>query len=164
MLFAAATVHSGKGRFTRISLAPAWIVPSLRTRKYQPVRPLSCTLRARCKTAEEPDGILVLREGTISAGSRLRLLERSCPEWTVASANDVMHQLTDDIQAAQSLAGYPALAITPDSTVEQLRARTSDRNSLQDGKMTRSQERGSCPRRRASRPRTFWIPAGSMRE
>jgi MOSC domain-containing protein YiiM len=53
----------------------------------------------------------VIREGTIQAGTRLRLVERPCPEWTVASANDVMHRRTDDIQAAQSLAGCPALAI-----------------------------------------------------
>jgi hypothetical protein len=32
-----------------------------------------------------------------------------CPEWPVASANDVMHRRADDIQAAQSLAGCPAL-------------------------------------------------------
>lgn len=53
----------------------------------------------------------VLREGTIQAGSHLRLVERPCPEWTVASANDVMHRRTDDIQAAQSLASCPALAV-----------------------------------------------------
>lgn len=53
----------------------------------------------------------VIREGTIQAGSRLTLVERPCPEWTVASANDVMHRRTDDIQAAQSLATCPALAV-----------------------------------------------------
>jgi MOSC domain-containing protein YiiM len=53
----------------------------------------------------------VIREGTIQAGSRLMLAERPCPEWTVASANDVMHRRTDDIQAAQSLAVCPALAV-----------------------------------------------------
>lgn len=53
----------------------------------------------------------VIREGTIQAGSRLILVERPCPEWTVASANDVMHRRTDDIQAAQSLAMCPALAV-----------------------------------------------------
>ena len=53
----------------------------------------------------------VIREGTVQAGSRLILIERPCPEWTVASANDVMHRWTDDIQAAQSLAVCPALAV-----------------------------------------------------
>ena len=53
----------------------------------------------------------VIREGTIQAGSCLRLMERPCPEWTVASANEVMHRWTDDSQAAQSLALCPALAV-----------------------------------------------------
>ncbi|MEK6785939.1 MAG: MOSC domain-containing protein [Nitrospirota bacterium] len=53
----------------------------------------------------------VIKEGTVQTRSRLILVERPCPEWTVASANDVMHRRTDDIQAAQSLAMCPALAI-----------------------------------------------------
>ena len=53
----------------------------------------------------------VLREGTIQAGSRLMLVERPCPEWTVASANDVMHRRTDDVHAAQRLAVCPVLAV-----------------------------------------------------
>jgi MOSC domain-containing protein YiiM len=53
----------------------------------------------------------VIKEGTVQAGSRLILVERPCPEWTVASANDVMHRWTDDIQAAQRLAVCPALAV-----------------------------------------------------
>lgn len=53
----------------------------------------------------------VLREGTIQAGACLRLVERPCPEWTVASANNIMHQRTDDLQAAQALAECHALAV-----------------------------------------------------
>ncbi|MBH0209598.1 MAG: MOSC domain-containing protein [Nitrospira sp.] len=53
----------------------------------------------------------VLKEGTIQSGSRLRLVERSHPEWTVAAANEVMHRLTEDLDAAQSLASCPALAV-----------------------------------------------------
>lgn len=53
----------------------------------------------------------VLREGSIQSGSGLTLVERPCPEWTVASANAVMHQRTDDIQAAQTLSACPALAV-----------------------------------------------------
>lgn len=53
----------------------------------------------------------VLREGTIEPGSRLILVERPCPEWTVASANDVMHRRTDDVQAARHLAACQTLAV-----------------------------------------------------
>ncbi len=53
----------------------------------------------------------VLREGTIQAGTRLFLLERPCPEWTVAAANNIMHHSTDDLQAARDLAGCQALAV-----------------------------------------------------
>ncbi|MBM4128137.1 MAG: MOSC domain-containing protein [Nitrospira sp.] len=53
----------------------------------------------------------VLREGTIQAGSRLILVERPCPEWTVAAANNIMHHRIDDLQAAQDLAECQALAV-----------------------------------------------------
>lgn len=53
----------------------------------------------------------VIREGTIQAGACLRLVERPCPEWTVASANNIMHHRTDDLQAAQALAECQALAV-----------------------------------------------------
>ena len=66
-----------------------------------------------------------------------------------------MHQLTDDIQATQSLGGCPALAINQDSMVAQLRSQGSDRNSLHDGTMMRSQERWSS-RRSLSRHVLSW--------
>lgn len=53
----------------------------------------------------------VIREGTIQAGACLRLVERPCPEWTVASANNIMHHRTDDLQAAHALAECQALAV-----------------------------------------------------
>ena len=46
----------------------------------------------------------VLREGHVQAGSRLVLVERHHPNWTVFSANEVMHRRTQDRQAAHDLA------------------------------------------------------------
>lgn len=46
----------------------------------------------------------VLREGHVRAGNRLLLVERHHPNWTVFSANEVMHRRTQDRQAAQNLA------------------------------------------------------------
>jgi MOSC domain-containing protein YiiM len=46
----------------------------------------------------------VLREGHVQAGTRLVLVERHHPSWTVSAANEVMHHLIDDRQAAQKLA------------------------------------------------------------
>ncbi|MDF0676752.1 MAG: MOSC domain-containing protein [Nitrospira sp.] len=46
----------------------------------------------------------VLREGHVQAGNRLVLLERHHPNWTVSTANEVMHHRIDDRKAAQELA------------------------------------------------------------
>jgi len=53
----------------------------------------------------------VLREGHVQAGAKLRLIERLHPEWTVAAANDVMHQCSHDLEAARALATCPALSV-----------------------------------------------------
>lgn len=52
----------------------------------------------------------VLREGTVQAGSQPNLIERPCPEWTVAAANDVMHHRPDDWEAVRSLAACQLLS------------------------------------------------------
>jgi MOSC domain-containing protein YiiM len=46
----------------------------------------------------------VLREGRVQAGTKLILVERHHPNWTVSAANEVMHHRTRDRQAAQMLA------------------------------------------------------------
>lgn len=46
----------------------------------------------------------VLKEGLVTTGDRLVLTERHYPEWTVATANKIMHHETQDRQAAQALA------------------------------------------------------------
>lgn len=46
----------------------------------------------------------VLREGQVQAGNPLILMERPHPNWTVSSANMVMHHQTNDRQAAKDLA------------------------------------------------------------
>jgi MOSC domain-containing protein YiiM len=52
----------------------------------------------------------VLREGHVQAGNRLLLVERRHPNWTVFSANEVMHCRTQDRQAAQDLADCAELS------------------------------------------------------
>ncbi len=46
----------------------------------------------------------VLREGRVQAGTKLILVERHHPNWTVSAANEVMHHRTTDRKAAQMLA------------------------------------------------------------
>lgn len=46
----------------------------------------------------------VLREGHVQAETRLVLVQRHHPNWTVSAANEVMHHRIDDRQAAQKLA------------------------------------------------------------
>ena len=52
----------------------------------------------------------VLQEGTVEAKDRLRLIDRPCPEWTVAAANRTMHHERDNRTAAERLS--PVAAIT----------------------------------------------------
>lgn len=52
----------------------------------------------------------VLEEGVVERGMRLHLLERPHPEWTIARANQVMHDAVDDRAAAAALAACPALS------------------------------------------------------
>jgi MOSC domain-containing protein YiiM len=46
----------------------------------------------------------VLKEGHVKACTRLVLVERHHPNWTVSAANEVMHHRIDDRQAAKNLA------------------------------------------------------------
>ena len=52
----------------------------------------------------------VLREGWISSGAPMTLAERPSPEWTIASANGVMHGRPVDRQTSATLAALPALS------------------------------------------------------
>jgi MOSC domain-containing protein YiiM len=52
----------------------------------------------------------VLVEGTVEAGQPLDLVERPCPEWTIARATRVMSRRTQDRDDAARLAEVPALA------------------------------------------------------
>lgn len=52
----------------------------------------------------------VLQEGMVEAGLPLELLERPCPEWTVARANDVMHGRLTDHAALEELSRCPLLS------------------------------------------------------
>jgi MOSC domain-containing protein YiiM len=52
----------------------------------------------------------VLREGHIQAGNTLLLIERPCPRWTIAAANQVMHHELANTQATRELADCVYLA------------------------------------------------------
>ncbi|MES2573177.1 MAG: MOSC domain-containing protein [Verrucomicrobiota bacterium] len=52
----------------------------------------------------------VLEEGHVEPGTALDLLERLHPQWTVAAANDVMHQRKTDWEAARHLAACADLS------------------------------------------------------
>ncbi|ASN07016.1 MOSC domain-containing protein [Virgibacillus necropolis] len=52
----------------------------------------------------------VLKEGFISNGSSLKLVERSYPQWTIAACNEVMHIYKDDLRQADELASCSLLA------------------------------------------------------
>lgn len=45
----------------------------------------------------------VIQEGTVEPGARLQLMERPCPEWTVATANRIMHHERNNLAAAEHL-------------------------------------------------------------
>lgn len=52
----------------------------------------------------------VLREGHVQTGNKLLLVERPCPQWTVATANQVMHHDLANAQATRELADCGYLA------------------------------------------------------
>jgi MOSC domain-containing protein YiiM len=54
--------------------------------------------------------VRVLEEGTVQAGQTLTLLDRPHPEWPIPLAHEIRHFRKDDLEAARSLAGCPALS------------------------------------------------------
>nr|WP_245837361.1 MOSC domain-containing protein [Virgibacillus phasianinus] len=52
----------------------------------------------------------VLKEGYISGGGSLNLIERPYPEWTIAACNEVMHFYKEDLRRADELASCHLLA------------------------------------------------------
>ena len=52
----------------------------------------------------------VLTEGKVKAGEEFKLIERPHPEWSIAKANDIMHHLKKDKEAAFQLGSCPALS------------------------------------------------------
>jgi MOSC domain-containing protein YiiM len=52
----------------------------------------------------------VLREGLVQANQTLVLVNRPYPQWTIATANLIMHHQPEDRDAARALADCPALS------------------------------------------------------
>jgi MOSC domain-containing protein YiiM len=59
----------------------------------------------------------VLREGEVRPGDTVTRLARPHPEWSVATANDVMHHRKHDHEAARALAACPALSASWKATL-----------------------------------------------
>lgn len=53
----------------------------------------------------------VLREGFVQANQTVALVNRPYPQWTIATANLIMHYQTEDRDAARALADCPALSL-----------------------------------------------------
>jgi len=60
----------------------------------------------------------VLEEGRVEAGQILRLVERPCPEWTIAAANRVMHHDRDNLAEAERLGRCPYLSTSWQQTLQ----------------------------------------------
>lgn len=54
----------------------------------------------------------VLDEGEVEAGNTFTLVERRHPQWTIATANEIMHRRKTDFDAAHALASCPDLSIS----------------------------------------------------
>lgn len=52
----------------------------------------------------------VLAEGTVEAGTPIRLIDRPHPDWSIAAANTLMHVKKDDLLSAGRLLRIPALS------------------------------------------------------
>lgn len=49
----------------------------------------------------------VLREGTVAAGDKIRLVERPHPSWTIERIQEYLHRNTGDLAATEELAAIP---------------------------------------------------------
>ncbi len=82
----------------------------------QPCWKLARRWRLKTLTAQVVDNgrtgwyFRVLAPGTVAAGMTLALVERLCPEWTVARANDCMYRDKHNAAAAKHLAYLPQLS------------------------------------------------------
>ncbi len=61
----------------------------------------------------------VMQEGTVESGTHLHLLDRPCPEWTVATANRIMHHERNNRTAAEHLSLCPLLSASWQHTLKQ---------------------------------------------
>jgi len=61
----------------------------------------------------------VLQEGVVESNRPLRLLERPYPEWTVTTANRIMHHEQDNLSAAEHLSLCPLLSSSWQQTLRQ---------------------------------------------
>lgn len=59
----------------------------------------------------------VLQEGQVDVHQLLQLLDRPCPEWTVAAANRIMHHEQDNQVAAEQLSLCPFLSLSWQQTL-----------------------------------------------
>ena len=68
----------------------------------------------------------VLQEGLVESHTLLRLVDRPYPEWTVTTANRIMHHEQDNLKAAEQLSLCPLLS---SSWQQALRQRSRQQNS-----------------------------------
>ncbi|MBI4000931.1 MAG: MOSC domain-containing protein [Nitrospira defluvii] len=61
----------------------------------------------------------VLQEGRVEVHQQLQLLDRPCPEWTVAAANRIMHHERNDQAAAERLSLCPFLSLSWQQSLRQ---------------------------------------------
>ncbi|MBS0169505.1 MAG: MOSC domain-containing protein [Nitrospira sp.] len=61
----------------------------------------------------------VLHEGIVETNAILRLQERPCPEWTIATANQIMHRERENRTAAEHLSRCPLLSSSWQQTLRQ---------------------------------------------
>ena len=63
--------------------------------------------------------VRVIQEGMVEPGGRLQLMERPCPEWTIATANRIMHHERNNLAAAERLSLCPLLSASWQHTLRQ---------------------------------------------
>ena len=61
----------------------------------------------------------VLQEGLVESNTSLCLIDRPYPEWTVSTANRIMHQEQDNLRAAEHLSLCPLLSSSWQHTLRQ---------------------------------------------
>ncbi|KAH0527783.1 hypothetical protein TsFJ059_002725 [Trichoderma semiorbis] len=96
----------------------------------------------------------VLREGNVSTGDELKLVERKWPEWTIERVQEYLHRVTDNDEMNEKLAEVEALG---NEARGQFKKRVAKAQKRKQQKKEEPWETYKVVSRKMETPRTVWL-------